>query len=355
MHTLRFRDHEEFHRTALHMGVAGVLAGLAVHVAGLVYAPFGGLTSPWGLAGVMAASAYGATAPKSRLRFGELGLLVALALAAAVFLHYDATIGAGVMALAFGVLAAHGSKRMARVFVVAVGMALVARFVLLTFATSDVSLPSWVVAAFAGGAFALVGALGVLPRHLEIREDRVADARRACEGKLTGEVKDLAERATAVWSKVAVELEEDAPMRKALEDSVVRIHEVALKWASLDSDGARTSVEGLVDRMAQLELKVEAAEDPITKGQYQSAIGALAEQLRYLKGISTSRERVIARMHHYLAAMERLRFAVLNHRSADASRLSTEVQPILEDLKDLGTEIDSASEAIGEVERAELH
>jgi hypothetical protein len=50
--------------------------------------------------------------------------------------------------------------------------------------------------------------------------------------------------------------------------------------------------------------------------------------------------------------MERLRFAVINHRSADASRLATEVQPILDDLSDLGRDIDSSSEALAEVERA---
>jgi len=94
-------------------------------------------------------------------------------------------------------------------------------------------------------------------------------------------------------------------------------------------------------------------EDSIAKGQYQQAHAALAEQLRYLREIGTARERVVARMHHYLAAMERLRMAVLNHRSADASRLSTEVQPILDDLKDLGREIDCSSEAMGEVEKNE--
>src|SRR5262249_11580355 len=146
--------------------------------------------SPWGLAAMMAAAAYGATPPATRLRLGELALLVAIGLTAGVFLHYDRTVGAGVLAASFGLLAAHGSRRMTRVFFAAAGMALVARFVLLTFATADVSLPAWIVAAFAGGSFALVGALGVLPRHLELREDRVADARRACDGKLGGEVKD---------------------------------------------------------------------------------------------------------------------------------------------------------------------
>jgi hypothetical protein len=47
--------------------------------------------------------------------------------------------------------------------------------------------------------------------------------------------------------------------------------------------------------------------------------------------------------------MERLRFAVINHRSADASRIATEVAPILSDLEDLGRDIDSSSEAMSEL------
>jgi hypothetical protein len=103
--------------------------------------------------------------------------------------------------------------------------------------------------------------------------------------------------------------------------------------------------------MEQIADKVTRSTDPIAKAQYERAHAALGEQLRYVKEIGTARERVIARMHHYLAAMERLRFALINHRSADASRVSTDVGPILEDLQHLGKEIDFASEAAMEMEQ----
>src|SRR4029079_1447296 len=165
------------------------------------------------------------------------------------------------------------------------------------------------------------------------------------------EVRDLANRGQQVWAKVETTVEADSPARRAIEDAVVRLCDVARRWSEVEADGARTSAEGLAQRMADITDKMERTDDGVAKEQYAQAHAALAEQLRYLKEIGTARERVIARMHHYLAAMERLRFAGINHRSADASRLSTEVQPILEDLNVLGAEIDFSSEALGEVEK----
>jgi hypothetical protein len=167
-------------------------------------------------------------------------------------------------------------------------------------------------------------------------------------------VRELADRVMGVWEKVDKTLEPEAPARRAIEDSVVRVFDVAQKWASVESDGARAPADALIERMDAISAKVERTEDAVARKQYQDAHAALAEQLRYLREIATARERVIARMHHYLAAMERLRFAVLNNRSADASRVSTEVQPILDDLRDLGRVIDCSSEAIHEVEKDEV-
>jgi len=169
---------------------------------------------------------------------------------------------------------------------------------------------------------------------------------------LTGELRELADRAVALWHKVEASVDPDAPARKSIEDSVVRLFDVARRWAAVEADGARTPVDLIAQRMTAMTDKMTKTEDAVAKSQYAQAHAALAEQARYLKEIASARERVVARMHHYLAAMERLRFAVINHRSADASRQSTEIQPILDDLSDLGREIDFSSEALTEVETA---
>lgn len=351
--TIRFREHEEFHRAALHMAVAGGLSGLAVHVAGLLFPGFG---PSWAMAGMVGATAYAAQSPSWRTRVGEMGLTAAAAVAMAVALLLVGArteLGLAVTAAGFAVVAARGGRRAAATMVAAAGALLLARYVHATFwsAGAAAGLAPWALAGIGGVAFGFVGVLGLLPRHVDIGASRVEAAYEACRGKLGGEVRELADRAFGVWEKVDKTLEPEAPARRAIEDSVVRLYEVALKWASVESDGARTPADTLVERMDAIEGKIAHTDDAVAKKQYREAHAALAEQLRYLREIATARERVIARMHHYLAAMERLRFAVLNNRSADASRVSTEVQPILDDLRDLGSEIDCSSEASYEVEK----
>lgn len=64
--TVRFNDHEGFQRAALHMAIAGGLAGLAVHVAHAVWPGFGPITAAWAAAALVGAAAFGATRPEAR-------------------------------------------------------------------------------------------------------------------------------------------------------------------------------------------------------------------------------------------------------------------------------------------------
>jgi hypothetical protein len=358
--SLTFRDHEEFHRAAVHMAIAGGIAGLAAQVASLAFPDFGPASGAWGLALVAGAVAFGAGKPEHRLELRYIVLCIVLAVAAGlgqVLLGADDPRFArgALFAIPVAILVARGVT--GRPFLVGLlggwAATLVARFVFLRLTSADelAALPPWLVLAAAGAAFGFTLVLALLPRHVDVVVDRVAEARTMHRARLTGEVAELADRAHAVWEKVETSLDRTDPVRRAIEDSVVRLYEVAGRWQAVESDGARTSADALVERMQQIDAKLEATTDAVARDQYEQARGALAEQLRYLKEIGTSRERVVARMHHYLAAMERLRFAVINHRSHDASRLSTDVQPILDDLRDLGRDIDFTSDALGEVER----
>jgi hypothetical protein len=357
--TVRFRDHEGFQRAALHMTIAGVLAGLAVHIAGGLVPGFGPITYAWAAAALLGATAFGAASPGSRLRLRELillGMVSAGAGAAAALFGTRpgmSLVGPAALALGFGVLVARGGRRFAATLITAGAAFLLCQLVLenLVAAADAAAVPAWITAGVTGGAFAFVGVLGLLPRHVDLGVDRVRAAHDGVKDKLTGETRELADRGLAVWKRIEPSLEPSSAVRRGLEDSVCRLFDVAGRWAEVEADGARTPVETLAARMEAIAGKVEKSEDPVAREQYAQAHAALAEQLRYLREIATTRERIIARMHHYLAAMERLRFAVINHRSADASRLATEVAPILEDLQELGRDIDSSSEAMGEMER----
>ncbi len=358
---LRFKEHEEFQRAALHMGVAGVLAGLGAFVAIELYPRLASEGTAWIVALLVAAAAFGAARPETRTKPRDLAILATVTAALAGILTvvrgelFTGSWGLAAVAVAFGALLARSGSRRAAVLVASAVAAVLCCTVLARFdlAAASVGMPLWITAGLTGGAFTFVGVLGLLPRHVDLGHDRVADAYHHNKGKLGGEVRELADRAMATWTRVEGSLERTSPERRAIEDAVVRLFDVARRWADVEAEGARasdSSADALAARMEAITEKMTRTEDPIAKNQYAQAHAALAEQVRYLKEIGTARERVIARMHHYLAAMERLRFAVLNHRSADASRLSSEVQPILDDLKDLGSEIDFSNEALGEVE-----
>jgi hypothetical protein len=325
---------------------------------------FGPVAGPWAIAVIMAAAAYAAASPARRTRVTDIALVAGGLLIVGVSLQLaragerEATLGTVALSTIAGLLLARGTrgKRFVVTMAAGAGAALIARFVLVAFAGSAAlaQVPPWIVAALGGAAFAFVCVLGILPRHVEIGQNHVEDAYDACKANLSGEVRELVDRGMAVWTKVETTVAEDAPARKAIEQSILRLFEVARRWQAVEVDGARVPVDSLIARMEAITEKMSRTDDAIAKAQYEQAHTALAEQLRYAREIGTARERVVARMHHYIAAMERLRFALINHRSADASRVSTEVQPILEDLDSLGKEIDFASEAIGEIEKDEV-
>ena len=360
---LEFQQHEEFHRAAIHMSVAGAFAGLGAHVASLLDGRLGGLAAPIPLAALAGAAAYGATKPEIRTRVRELAVTVGLAAGCAMALIFAGKAGArpellvGIFAAGFAILCARGTGVRGRSLLItlaaAAGAALLGHKVVATLADGASGMPPWAAAALAGGGFGLVALLGTLPRHLAIHEEQVEARWNQAKPRAKGELAELLGRAHALWQRASASVEVGSPARKAIEDSVVRLFDVANRWMDVEEEASGQPKAELATRLADMDKKVDATTDDIARGQYVRARGALAEQLRYVEEIETSRERVVARLHHYLAAMERLRFAVINNRSADASRLSSEVQPILSDLESLGKELDSTTEALGEVEKDE--
>jgi hypothetical protein len=351
-----FNRHADFQRSALHMAAFGALAGLLAFIVGKVWPGLGGLTGPAGMALVMAAAAHGAADPSRRDAPRHLLYLAVMAgvmtLGAIVF-RGEAAIAALVAPAAFMLARGPGGLRLAFGLAVAAIAVLAARLVILRLVGSQelAGLPAWLTAALAGSAGAFVAVVGTVGRHLTLVQDRVAEARAALgTARLAGEMGELVSRADTVWARVSSALPEDDQVRHAVADAIVRLYEVARRWHEVEHDGGRPSAAALVDRMAQLDARREASTDEVARAQYGQARAALAEQLRYVEGIATSRERVLARMHNYLAVMERLRLAMVSQRSADASHQASEVKPILDDLRDLGSEIELSSAAVGEMD-----
>src|SRR5262249_23064156 len=142
--TIRFREHEEFQRAALHMAIAGALAGTAGWIAFRAVPGFGPVGGAWALAALLVAAAFGAASPVWRtrpvelVRFGLIG-----AGAGAAFAIGGETIATAALALGFGLLVARGGRRFLPTLIVAAAVAILARYVLgnLLAAAADAHVP----------------------------------------------------------------------------------------------------------------------------------------------------------------------------------------------------------------------
>jgi len=140
--TIRFRDHEEFQRAALHMAIAGSLAGMTTLVLSSVIPAFGPLVGPWSTAALLAAAAFGASPPRTRTHLRDLILLGTVTLAAAALalstaaassatssLAIAPSLSSAVLAAAFGILIARTGRRFAATLLVAAAVLLLSRYV----------------------------------------------------------------------------------------------------------------------------------------------------------------------------------------------------------------------------------
>ena len=362
--TWEIRNHDELHRAAWHMAVAGGLAGLATHVAGLAVPAFGATTGAVAVTAVATATTYGMLAPAERTRPPVLARLLlagvfacaALSGLGAVAPWLGSLAFAGMLAVMWGRCLAGPGRGLAgpRLAVAMAGGGaglLLARFALQRFATAPLLAPApdWAVAWLAGTGFAGVAVLGLVPRHLHATRDPVREAWEACRGSLGGELQDLLGRAMGVWDSVVRTVAPEDEARRAIEAALLRLIQVAEQWQGIETGSRGDRADALVARVEAMDERIAATDDAVARTQYEHARGALAEQLRYLNEIGTSRDRVLARLHHYVAAIERLRFALVNDRSADASRSSFEVQPLVDSLESLGNDLDLSREAWNEL------
>jgi hypothetical protein len=349
--TLRFRDHQEFHRAALQMSAAGLLAGLASFF-------FFRASSPWPLVLIGAAALVGGLAADGHRSAAGLVLRVGVAAAGAAALWQVPGWGTWIFAFAFAAaltLDGRGSALRSLLGAVAgAGAVLVGIHALDRIAGAALleAVPAPVVTGLAGGAFALVSAAALVARHLELVRDPIAEAYAAAARDLRGEMRELVDRGHALWSEAEGRLPVGDDNRRTLAEGVTRFFEVARTWKASEADAAAGDKEALAKRMEELDRRIASSVDAVSREQYQRARNALAEQARYLASIDTSRERVVARMHAYLAAMEQFRLAAIRLASSSASRAAVDVAPLVATIEELGADIAACSDGLVEAERA---
>ena len=322
--SVQFADHPGFHRAALSMVAAGGVAGLAANAIALLEPRMGGLAQPLPLALVAGAALYAAVPRETRGRGFDAALVVlgasvaAFGLSAARRGDLAPVLGAGLFAVAIGLLFARGLRGWPMVLaaVAGAGAALLARFVLGSLFAVEPG-PAWLAAALSGAGFGAVAVLGNLPRHVSL-------VRRA-----SGEVEEILARARSVLAG-SVSAGDEPAVRDAIRAEVTRLGEVAGRWRQLERQVASSpEPELLTARLCDLDRRILATTDPIARGQFEQAQAEVAQQLRDVESMRHARERVLARMHNSLAAIERRRLGAVGAEIDCASQALVEAEEIM--------------------------
>ncbi|MCS6913068.1 MAG: hypothetical protein RMK29_21245 [Myxococcales bacterium] len=212
-------------------------------------------------------------------------------------------------------------------------------------------LPGALPSVLCGLGMGLIVGSAVLVRQLRLVQQPVG---RGLEALLpppehTDEISDLVRQAFATYREAAGVLIDQPQAVAAAEDLLRRITQFGRRWAEIEDQARRCDRARLQQRHHQLGERLAATQDEQARAEYERARAALDAQLGYLADIDIGRERAVARLHHQVATLERLRLAALRHRSVDAARMGEELKAVLEDLARAGQELDAATEALAEV------
>ncbi len=322
--SLRFDDHPGYHRSFLAMTAGAALGGGVATLAGLSAGPWVG-----GLVGVAAGLSW-VDRPRRAWLMGARLTAAAVGLAAV-------SIGAGPwgLALALGVGLAVGATARRALLVLAAGVVtgLWAGWAASTVVAAQAltSLPGWVTGALAATGIGLAAGLARSLRHVAVAVDPVAAAYRALP-PLSGEARDLVDRGRSIWvasASLSLPGDENGDLVK---DGVLKLFGVASKLAA----NPAIDPTDIDRRITEVEARIEACTDAVAREQYKDARGALVDQRRYADRVGTARERIIARMHHCVATLEKFRMACAQLDATAAAREAADARSAMSVLGDLG-------------------
>ncbi|MBI2892673.1 MAG: hypothetical protein HYY06_03915 [Deltaproteobacteria bacterium] len=366
MPRIRFEDHASFQTGTVRLVIGGAAGALAALAGRTLLGPEHAYSMIMGCMGVGMGIAlmWGRRWPALLVLGPLLGLgSVALLLAAG---DSHEPFGLGLMGAVLGLPLALPSGSRLRAALVIAGTALGAVVGIASVRAVEATLlgpidaPDIASYALQGGIVGLFVSIGTVGRHITVAGDAVQDALARATRDLPGDFAELVGRAGETRVRVLDALErradgsekERAQVRKAVDELAGCIVKVGRRWQAVDTDLGTTSPAVLERRIAELTGRIEAAADPEARAAYEKARGALEDQLQHRTEIAKSRDRTVARLHSYLAVLERLHLAVVRFRSSDAHRFATEMQPMLDELDGVGTDAELAAQAIDESQRS---
>jgi hypothetical protein len=140
----------------------------------------------------------------------------------------------------------------------------------------------------------------------------------------------------------------DIPER--VDDLVRCIHKLSAQFLGLKAELKSQNAEGLRNRIADLNKKKTEVKDAHAKNIFGDTISNLEEQQHALSRITANHERILARIHSKVALFERLRFALLQLRSANMDHDSEDGDEFKLCIEALSEEIEATCAAVNEID-----
>lgn len=374
---LYFEDHVGFQRNTLYWTLAGATGALLSLFLRAFVAP--DLQFPvilLGATGLALGVASGILSGKGKLVAIGAGIGLALGVLAAT-LSFVAALGpaAPLVGIAVGGLGAglvwgsDEAPRLAR----AVGYALmgvIGLFVADTLligdtAVSFLSLPG-IQHALTGAVLGFFLSLGGAVGRIKLDPDPLKPLWDEISGELDGDMAELARQGYDLYTEIRSRAEtrrkqgKDHQILTDVErvgaETAERLLRLAQRWCQIERTVDDTARARLTARLEALDGKVRDVNDPIIRAEYGAAAESIRRQLAGFDKIDLGRERLVARMHRCLAALERISLMLLQLSTSDAQDAALNLQPELELLDEMSDELSWKSLSVEDLmamERAE--
>jgi hypothetical protein len=370
--TLAIVDHVSFQVTVLRATLAGGLLGVLHSFFGATSGYLGevaGLRGSWAwLYGAAAVAVLGSAAVPARTG-GQRGWLAVCAVLGGIATGLGARwgwsnecwaqLGGLGLALALSLHLLQGLGRFSAALMVLAGTAatLGAERLPAALGAQDafLELPQTLGAMLSGIGMGFIVGSATIVRHLNwVQTDPIAKELRGLlpqEGTpgAKDEIPLLVTQAVTSYQQAAECLEEHLQARTAAAELVKKIARFGKKWQDIELQTKKSDRAQLEQRLTELTQRHAQSSDESVRTEYERALAALREQRIYLDEIEKGRQRAIARLHHQVATLERLRLAALRHRSVGAAKLGEELRGVVEELNQAGQELDTAAEVLAEL------
>jgi hypothetical protein len=225
------------------------------------------------------------------------------------------------------------------------------------FAVSEAAPPTLTTATLAG-LFGLWVAAGAGVRRLQPQRDPLARKVDDVLDVLAEPVRAKVVEGVSTWTEIIDALARDPAMSpetkgettKQTRDLIDGLLETARTWGQIHHDLHGPKVRAVDDKLADLQARLQATNDDVTRGHLARALAALQAQQAAIEGLRTGMGRAEAAVDAQLALLERLRLAVAQHRVSDRERFHVELTAVAEQAGRLSDDLDALASAVAEAE-----